>query len=149
MSHAWIDILREAGFAPTGQLGQPFVEFERRYFDPATGHHYRALAQIDRKTQSLNGFVISVIAAIPATRASAERAPEIMRDDLYALASLVDVPEPPAPVHTMSCDVCGCVTNKYIPVATPNGPQKSVVLCLSCYDPKLDKLALRVPETVG
>lgn len=136
---SWVDILRKYDFAPTGQLGQPSVEFEKRYFDPATGHSYRVLAQVSRKTQALSGFVISVFAAVPATREAAEGAPEIMRDDLMALTSLVDeAPEPIVPVHTATCGVCGRTTNKYVPVATPRGPQRAVILCTSCYDPKLD-----------
>lgn len=135
---AWIDLLAQNGFKPTGELGKSVIEFEKRFYDAGTGMHYRVCPQLTRGAgpdTRLIAFVVSVVASLQPTSASIEAAPEVLREDLRLLvAANGEVPEERAPIFPQTCAVCEAQTVDYVPVPAPHGPSRTVVLCRSCFE---------------
>jgi hypothetical protein len=119
-----IRTLATLGFHPNVTLNAFYIEFYKDYADEQ-GRRARAIVQFDKPGPAipevrLSGFNVVVQAHIePTTSSVTERAPQVMRDDLLAVAEKFDGGVMPRSAIVLKrCDGgCGRDVNEFFVVA--------------------------------
>lgn len=123
--------MAQQGFAPSNVYSAHYIEFVKTYAD-ADGRVARAVVQFERPNGIIGtgvrlcGFNVLVQAHVEATvEAVEERAPPVMRDDLFAIVNAFDS-GPPAPTIAFErCGRCRMPVAEFFVVA-------GSVLCRAC-----------------